>query len=64
MELLPCEDPTAPVLGSKASGEPVSRWHSLAFATSEAQLLGGAFFFAVKDAIGASTTGKLASKEL
>lgn len=39
VELLPCEKPDAPVLGSKASGEP-------------AQLLGGAFFFAVKDAIG------------
>jgi len=39
VELLPCESPTAPILGSKASGEP-------------AQLLGGAFFFAVKDAIG------------
>ncbi|CAK9000327.1 unnamed protein product [Durusdinium trenchii] len=39
VELLPCQTPSAPVLGSKASGEP-------------AQLLGGAFFFAVKDAIG------------
>ncbi|CAE7835520.1 AAO2 [Symbiodinium sp. CCMP2592] len=39
VELLPCEDPTAPVMGSKASGEP-------------AMLLGGATFFAVKDAIG------------
>lgn len=39
VELLPCEKPDAPVLGSKASGEP-------------AQLLGGTFFFAVKDAIG------------
>ncbi|CAE7040674.1 XDH, partial [Symbiodinium natans] len=39
VELLPCEDPSAPVMGSKASGEP-------------AMLLGGATFFAVKDAIG------------
>ncbi|CAJ1357704.1 unnamed protein product [Effrenium voratum] len=39
VELLPCLKPDAPVMGSKASGEP-------------AQLLGGAFFYAVKDAIG------------
>ena len=31
VELLPCEHPDAPVLGSKASGEPVP-WHGVALA--------------------------------